>query len=84
VTSDSGLPRWRFRLAGKWFSSGLHDDAARRPLIKDLVEEQVGRAEENATLRALMRRRVETGAVAARDVRQATGTCSCMTSPSPR
>jgi len=67
TTGEVSLPRWRFRLAGKWFSIELNDDAARRRSIKDLVEEQVGKAEENATLRALMRRRVETGAVAARD-----------------
>jgi len=30
TTGEVAVPRWRFRLAGKWFSLDLHDDAARR------------------------------------------------------
>ena len=30
MTSDSGLPRWRFRLACERFSIELHDDARRK------------------------------------------------------
>jgi len=39
TTGEVVLPRWRLRLAGKWFSIDLHDDAARRRSIKQLVEE---------------------------------------------
>ena len=39
TTGEVVLPRWRFRLAGKWFSIELHDAAARRRSIKQLVEE---------------------------------------------
>lgn len=57
AVADSGLPVLRFRLPGRWWPVPLHDAAGARASIRELVREQVGRADELAGLREALARR---------------------------
>lgn len=49
------LPTLRFRLPGSWWQVPLHDEAEAEASIRRLVDSQVGRGDEHATLRRELR-----------------------------
>lgn len=49
------LPELRLRLPGKWWQVPLHDEVEARASIRQLVERQVGRADDRAALRNELR-----------------------------
>lgn len=57
MTADR-LPELRFRLPGRWWQVPLSDAAAAREGIRALVREQLGRADDQASLREALSRRM--------------------------